>query len=472
MKSGSGSTTRITLVDTLNDRRLRVTLPDDVPLAQLLPALARKLGLPEGEYVLKVEGQAAHLAGGKTLAQSRVGEGDMLCLECVPKPEPVEELMPVRDDPKIAPTNTVITHRTQPRKWGNARVFAVIVALIVVIIIGLWLSGQNEQQVKTSMQTEQAMPMRIAFESDRDGNDEIYIVNFDGSGLTNVSNRLESDSSPTWSPGGNRIAFIGWEGESVHLLVTNIDSLTTTSILHYPPQPFDPVWSPDGQFIAFTGWHGDMDIYIVRPDGSELSNLSNNSEVHDAFEEDFSQFVWSPDSQRILFMSNREPHGLFVISRNGSNMTPLTPDPRTAGRYFSWSPDGQHIIFNYAQNENWEIFIMNADGSEQVNISNHPANDYSPVWAPDCNHVAYYSNRDGNSEIYVMNADGSGQTNLTNDPATDKDPKWSEDGSYIAFESNRDGNWEIYIMNADGSGLMNLTNNPADDRNPVWSPMP
>jgi Tol biopolymer transport system component len=85
--------------------------------------------------------------------------------------------------------------------------------------------------------------------------------------------------------------------------------------------------------------------------------------------------------------------------------------------------------------------------------------------------MAFTSSRDGNQEIYVMNADGSGQTNLTNHPALDMDPSWSPDGTRIAFSSTRDdGNGEIYVMNADGSGQTRLTNNPAPDWYPSWGP--
>ena len=77
--------------------------------------------------------------------------------------------------------------------------------------------------------------------------------------------------------------------------------------------------------------------------------------------------------------------------------------------------------------------------------------------------IAFVSSRDGNSDIYVVNADGSGQTNLTNNPADDDRPVWLADGSRVAFVSNRDGNSEIYAMNADGSDQTNLTNNPAVD---------
>ena len=84
--------------------------------------------------------------------------------------------------------------------------------------------------------------------------------------------------------------------------------------------------------------------------------------------------------------------------------------------------------------------------------------------------IAFQSNRDGNHEVYVMNADGTNLVNFTNHPADDQSPRWSPDETKVAFRSDRDGNREIYVMNALGANLINLTNHPADDGNPSWSP--
>ena len=84
--------------------------------------------------------------------------------------------------------------------------------------------------------------------------------------------------------------------------------------------------------------------------------------------------------------------------------------------------------------------------------------------------IAFQSFRDGNFEIYIMNADGSDQTRLTNNPAFDQYPSLSRDGKKITFVSNRDGNSEIYVMNADGSEIRNLTNSPFGEGYSYWSP--
>lgn len=129
------------------------------------------------------------------------------------------------------------------------------------------------------------------------------------------------------------------------------------------------------------------------------------------------------------------------------------------------------IAFASDRDGNWEIYVMNADGSGQTRLTKNPARDEFPDWSPDGKKIAFVSGRDGTIDTYVMNADGTGQARLTTNPADDYRPAWSPDGSKIAFMAHRDGNTEIYVMNADGSSQTNLTQNQADDWEPSWSPM-
>ncbi|PYX34191.1 MAG: hypothetical protein DMG80_03150 [Acidobacteria bacterium] len=117
-------------------------------------------------------------------------------------------------------------------------------------------------------------------------------------------------------------------------------------------------------------------------------------------------------------------------------------------------PNSERILFQSDRDGNWEIYTMRTDGSEQINLSRHPADDTQPSLSPDGHRIVFVSNRDGNSEIYVTNTDGSRVRRLTNNPAEDVYPAWSRDGR-IAFTSNRSGNDEIHILNADGSAPIN-----------------
>ena len=239
---------------------------------------------------------------------------------------------------------------------------------------------------------------RIAFQSDRDGTYEIYVMESDGSGVTRLTNHSESDVGPAWSPDGARIAFTSTRDGNPDIYAMNVDGSGVTRLTSHPMDDGSPAWSPDGARIAFTSTRdGNIEIYAMNADGSGVTRLTNDA-------------AWD-----------------------------LHP---------AWSPDGARIAFTSYRGGNAEIYVMNADGSGVTRLTNRNAR--VPAWSPDGARIAFASGRDDNYEIYAMNADGSGVTRLTNHSAFDYGPAWSPDGARIAFESDRDdrdGNFEIYVMN-------------------------
>lgn len=268
----------------------------------------------------------------------------------------------------------------------------------------------------------------IAFQSDRRGNADIYVMNANGTEFVNLTEHPAYDSSPTWSPDGQTLAF-------------NSDR------------------------------NGGYHIFVMNGDGSEVRQLTRgNMEYHGA--------TWSPDGSHMVVTvdlddaPNQYLRTLYVMDSSGGSETRLIAED-TDDYSAVWSPDGSRIAFTSRRHGKTEIYVMNADGTGQTRLTETAAygwDSWWPAWSPDGQRIAFSSNRAGNPDLYIMNADGSGVVRLTYNDADDYTPTWSPDGEYIAFTSTRDGNREIYIIRVDGGALWRITNNPAEDRQPSWRP--
>ena len=268
----------------------------------------------------------------------------------------------------------------------------------------------------------------------------------------------------------------------LEIYLMNPDGRQIRQLTEQPKTDTNPAWSPDGQKITFMSYR-DLkqipkrgvlrgEIYLMNADGTNSINLTRSPERAEGVS------TWSPDGKQIAFTSAELFNGhtlvnsdIFVMDVDGGDPINIT-NHDALDQTPDWSPDGNRIAFSSNRDGNWEIYLINPDGTNLINLINHPAKDGRPDWSPDGNRIAFTSDRDGNLEIYVMNADGANPINLTNHPAKDNHSSWSPDGTRIAFDSNRDGNAEIYVMNADGANPINLTQDPHWDVHPAWGRAP
>ena len=259
------------------------------------------------------------------------------------------------------------------------------------------------------------------------------------------------------APPPARIAFTSTRDGNGEIYVMDADGSNQTRLTDDLAPDSSPAWSPDGTRIAFTSDRsgvGNTGIYVMNPDGIGEADLGAAGCCPS----------WSPDGRQIAFQKFGDDWHIYIMNADGSNQTPLT-----TGVSPSWSAVGGKIAFTSDRDGNSEIYVMDADRSNHTRITNSPSFDVVPTWSPDGSKIAFESGRDGNSEIYVMDAEGANVTRLTNDPADDAEPAWSGDGTKIVFQSDRDGNFEIYVMDANGSNPIRLTSNSVFDISPDWS---
>jgi TolB protein len=187
-------------------------------------------------------------------------------------------------------------------------------------------------------------------------------------------------------------------------------------------QAFNFSWSRDGRIVyTSVADFGDVHLRIINAGGSGDVRLTNRA----AF-----QPAWSPDGTRIAFVTLGDTD-IFLINPDGSGEVNLTQG-LSEDEGPTWSPDGSRIAFTTSpldQPQGSAVAVMNRDGSSRMNLTDRPGFDFQPVWSPDGTKIVFTRSDDSDSEIYVINADGGNQTNVSNRPDTGEDtPDWNGQG--------------------------------------------
>ncbi len=270
----------------------------------------------------------------------------------------------------------------------------------------------------------------IAFGSQRNNNNEIYVMEQDGSNQIRLTNNSFNELTASWSPNGQRLAFESDRDGNYEIYTMSRDGTSPVRLTNNTFVDTYPDWSPDGSKILFsrcqTTSFNDCDVWSMNEDGSGQFNLTNNGAAID-------------------------------------------------DNFATWSPDGNRIVFQSTRDGNGELYVMNQDGSNVIRLTNSPGLDYQPAWSPDGTKIAFSSARDGDHEIFLMNADGTNLVNLTNNSTNDFKPSFSPDGASLTFAAvGRNGNLagigEIYRINSNGTNEFRLTANTAHELRPDWSP--
>jgi Tol biopolymer transport system component len=331
--------------------------------------------------------------------------------------------------------------RLPERRQGGHRFVVAAVALLLAAasISLLYRSFGGSRPQRQPLAEESVTNGKIAFASEG----TIELVNPDGTGQTELrpGDLRNFDTQPVWSPDGTKIAFLHSAEGRFELLV--FDS-TSGQIAPIYGRGFDvdsPQWSPDGTRIAFVSGN---DLYVGEANGGDPTKLTEG-----AFP------AWSPDGTRIAFESR---DGVSVIDTNGSNEMSLAQ-----GTSPTWAPDGQRIAFIDAS---LNVSVMNADGTDVARLTNAQFDDVGPPqWSPGGTQIAFEALQRGNYDILVIDHDGTRLTDVTGDAGDENVPTWSPDGTKVAFIAGEAvirnpgaaSTFDLYVMNANGTNRTRLT---------------
>lgn len=283
------------------------------------------------------------------------------------------------------------------------------------IEISGWAINKNE--IKPRSLDVEYSTKKIVFVSNRNGNDNIFSMNLDGSKLVQLTDHPGKDMYPAVSPDGKKIAYTSDINGTWQLMVMNWDGTEKVQLTQNPWSSGFPNWSFDGRFIFFDVYNdGDWEIYRINSNGSNMKRLTFNPGAYD----------WHPFGHpfqyKVIYESgNVRNEDLYLMDYDGKNIKRVS-DINMRKRVPTISIDGKIIAFMGYEGENSSIYTMNSNGENLRKLTGSLVNCYHPNISPDNAHIIFNSIVNKQDEIFIMNLDGTGITQLTNNPGKDWDP--------------------------------------------------
>jgi TolB protein len=266
---------------------------------------------------------------------------------------------------------------------------------------------------------------QLAYVSSKNGNKEIWAMDYDGAGQHQLTHLKSISLTPRWSPDSTRIAFtcyVPFRGvTSAQICIYSADSDRLISFPRYRGSNSSPAWTPDGTQIAFmSSQNGDPEIYIASTDGSKLKRLTFAAGVS-------TSPAFNPKTgKQMVFVSDRAGDPvLYLANSDGTDVQRLDMPDMGYVVDPAWSPNGQLLAFSWRRpSGNFDIYVMDIVNRQLVELTRDAGRNERPSWAPDGRHIVFESTRTGTRQIWSMLADGSLPRQLTFE-GQNESPNWS-----------------------------------------------